>query len=378
LAGGDIPADLTDRKRAEEAVRESQELLRLVLATLPVDVSVIDRSGNVILTNAAAKLIWGGLIASGEERYARTTASWHGSGKAVAPTEWASVRALREGKTSLNELIDIETYDGRRKTIQNSAAPIRDADGLIVGGVIVNEDVTERVRAESALRESTDRLQHFSRRLLTVQEEERRHLSRELHDEFGQMLAGITLHLQAATRLAGDGARSRLEECVALIQHAGAQLRSLVLELRPTMLESAGLAPTLRWLAKQHEERTGVATQVVGQLHEVPSDLAIACFRAVQEALTNVSRHARARHVWIEMNQTGSALELAVRDDGVGFDVAEALDRAPGCGHLGLLGMKERVQILGGDIEVESQPQRGTRIRISLPAAATDAVKHLS
>jgi two-component system sensor histidine kinase UhpB len=225
------------------------------------------------------------------------------------------------------------------------------------------------VRAESALRESTDRLQHFSRRLLTVQEEERRHLSRELHDEFGQLLAGITLHLQAAKSLASAAVRSRIEECVLLIQHAGTQLRSLVLELRPTILESAGLAPTLRWISKQHEERTGTATQVVGELNDVPSDLAIACFRAVQEALTNVMRHARAQHVWIELSQTEAALDLAVRDDGVGFDVAKTLEQAPSCGHLGLLGMKERVQILGGDIEVDSQPGRGTRIRISFPRA---------
>jgi signal transduction histidine kinase len=370
LAGDEPPLDLTDPKRAEEVVRESQELLRLVLATLPVGVSVIDRSGDVVLSNTASKLIWGGMIACGQERYARTTASWHGSGKPIATTEWASVRALREGKTSLNELIDIETYDGQRKTIQNSAAPIRDADGVIVGSVIVNEDVTERVRAESALRESTDRLQHFSRRLLTVQEEERRHLSRELHDEFGQMLAGITLHLQAAKGLAGNAARSRLDECVDLIQHAGAQLGRLVLELRPTMLESAGLTPTLKWLAKQHEERTGMSTQVVGQLNDVPSDLAIVCFRAVQEALTNVIRHSRAQHVWIELHQNDSTLELAVRDDGVGFDVAKTLDQTPSSGHLGLLGMKERVQILGGKIEVDSEPRRGTRIRISLPVVA--------
>lgn len=368
MAGDDIAVDLTDRGRAEEVVHEGHELLRLVLATLPVGVSVIDRSGDVVLVNAVAKLIWGEVISSGQERYARTTAFWHGSGKPIAPAEWASVRALREGTTTLNELIDIESFDGQRRTIQNSAAPIRDADGLIVGSVVVNEDVTERVRAESALRESTGRLQYFSRRLLTVQEEERRHLSRELHDEFGQLLAGITLHLEAAKGLAGETTRSRLDECVVLIQNAGAQLRSLVLELRPTMLESAGLAPTLRWLAKQHEERTGMTTNVVGQMNEVPSNLAIACFRAVQEALTNVSRHARAQHVWIELNQSESALELSVRDDGVGFDVAETLGQAPSHGHLGLLGMRERVQILGGDIEVNSKPGHGTRIRISFPA----------
>ena len=137
------------------------------------------------------------------------------------------------------------------------------------------------------------------------------------------------------------------------------------------MLESAGLAPTLRWMAKQHEERTGIATQVAGELSDVPSDLAIACFRAVQEALTSVIRHARARHVWIELSQTATALNLSVRDDGQGFDVARTLEQAPNCGHLGLLGMIERVQILGGDFEIDSESGRGTRIRISLPAAAS-------
>jgi signal transduction histidine kinase len=368
LAGPDTSLDLTARKRAEEAVRESQELLRLVLATLPVGVAVTDRAGDIVLANAASKRIWGDMvIVSGRERWAQTKASWHDSGNSIAPTEWASARALSEGMTSLNELIDIETYDGQRKTIQNSSAPIRNAEGLIVGSVIVNEDVTERVRAESALRESTDRLQHLSRRLLVVQEEERRHLSRELHDEFGQLLFAISMHLHTAKGLAGDAARSCLEECAVLLQQAGAQLRSLVLDLRPTMLESAGLAPTLRWLAEQHKQRTGIATQVVGHLDDVPSDLAIACFRAAQEALTNVMRHARAQHVWIELSQTDRALELAVRDDGVGFDVTKTLDGAASRGHVGLLGMKERVRILGGDLEVHSKPGHGTRIRICLP-----------
>lgn len=368
LAGPDDSLDLTSRKRAVEMVQESQDLLGLVLATLPVGVAVTDRDGDIVLANSASNRIWGDmLIVSGRDRWARTKASWHDSGQSIAPTEWASARALSEGTTSLNELIDIETYDGRRSTIQNSSAPLRNADGLIVGAVIVNEDVTERVRAENALRRATDRSQHLSRRLLAVQEEERRHLSRELHDEFGQLLAGIAMHLQAAKGLAGDAARSRLEECVVLLQQAGAQLRSLVLELRPTMLESAGLTPTLRWLAEQHQQRTGIPTRVVGHLHDVPGDLAIACFRSVQEALTNVMRHARAQHVWIELNQTDGTLELVVRDDGVGFDVAKAFDRAAARGHLGLLGMKERVQILGGDSEVRSEPGQGTRIHIWLP-----------
>jgi signal transduction histidine kinase len=242
-------------------------------------------------------------IARGPERWAQSKGRWHDSGKSIAPSEWASARALSAGQTSLNELIDIETDDGKQKTIQNSSAPIRNTDGLIIGAVIVNEDVTKRECAETALRESAKRLQYRSRRLLTVQEEERRHLSRELHDEFGQLLATITLHLHAAKAVAGEGAQPGLEESMALLQRAGAQVRSLALELRPTMLETGGLEAALRWLAEQHQQRTGITTQVVGHVSDVSGDPAIAAFRVAQEALTNVVRHARAQHVWIELSQ---------------------------------------------------------------------------
>jgi PAS domain S-box-containing protein len=485
--------DITERKRAEMAAQEDKQLLELVLATLPVGVAVTDREDNILLTNAATKRIWGDIIVSGRERRAQSKGFWHDSGKRIAPTEWASVRALSEGETSLDELIDIETFDGKSKTIRNSAAPIRNAEGLIVGAVFVNEDVTERVRAEDAvrknekqlrdvidtipviafinmpdgsneftnrswqeytelsvkdtagwgwestvhpddiaqhlekyraavsagttfdnaarycgangqyrwflvravplrdekgnllkwygvlmdiedrvhaeqaLRESADRLQLLSRRLLEVQEEERRHLARELHDEFGQLLATITVQLHAAKTLARESARSIIEECISILQRAGDEVRSLALELRPTMLDTAGLDATVRWLAAQHEQRTGIATEVVGHLNEVPGEVAIAAFRAIQEALTNVLRHAQAQHIWIELSQSDGAVELLVRDDGVGFDVPKTLDWAANRGHLGLLGMRERVQILGGHLEVDSKPGLGTRIRLSLP-----------
>ena len=133
-------------------MRESKQLLDLVLTTLPVGVAVIDREGDIILVNGAAKRIWGDTIVAGRDRWAQSNGYWHDSGRKIEAADWASVRALAHGQTSLNELIDIVTHDGRERTIQNSAAPIRDAHGLIVGAVIVNEDVTERVRAEELLR----------------------------------------------------------------------------------------------------------------------------------------------------------------------------------------------------------------------------------
>jgi PAS domain S-box-containing protein len=143
-----VAFDVTDRVRSEEEVRASQRLLQRVLDTIPVGVVVVDRAGDLLLSNPAASRIWGGLIASGPERWAKSKGHWHGSGQQIGPGEWASERALTRGETSLGELIDIETFDGRRRTIENAAAPIRDTHGSIVGAVVVNEDVTERKRAE--------------------------------------------------------------------------------------------------------------------------------------------------------------------------------------------------------------------------------------
>jgi signal transduction histidine kinase len=189
-----------------------------------------------------------------------------------------------------------------------------------------------------------------------------------LHDEFGQVLATITLHLHTARSLVGNAARLQLDECATLLQQAGEQIRSLALELRPTMLDTLGLEAALRWLAEQHQQRTGCETTVVGHLSGVPPspEITIACFRVVQEALTNVMRHAAAQHVWIELDQSDSVLELVVRDDGVGFDVVRTRE-ATKRGSFGLLGMTERVQLLGGTLRVASEPGLGTSIHASFP-----------
>jgi len=147
-----IAFDVTGRVRSEEQVRAGQRLLQRVLETLPAGVIVMNRAGDVVLHNPAATHIWGVTIVSGQERWARSKGFRHGTGEAITAGEWASHRALDEGQTIRDELIDIETFDGERKTIENYAAPILDADGVITGAVVINEDVTERVRAEEALR----------------------------------------------------------------------------------------------------------------------------------------------------------------------------------------------------------------------------------
>src|SRR5689334_4222735 len=149
--------DATPINEAESALKESRELFSTVLATLPVGAVVMDKAGNVTFANEASDRIWGHVIVSGGERWERSAGYWHGSGKRIRPEEWASSRALRDGRTTLKELIEIESFAGDRKIIENSAAPIRDSDGHIVGAIVVNEDVTERVRSEEAL-QKTQRL----------------------------------------------------------------------------------------------------------------------------------------------------------------------------------------------------------------------------
>src|SRR5258706_13586802 len=138
-------------------LKEAESQLRQVLDTLPVGVAVVDRAGDVVLHNPASSRIWGRLIVPGQERYAKSEGFWHVSGKAIGPEEWASRRAIAAGETSRDELIDINTVDGQRRTIQKSAAPLRDGARNITGAVVGNDDVTERGRAEEALRK-TERL----------------------------------------------------------------------------------------------------------------------------------------------------------------------------------------------------------------------------
>jgi PAS domain S-box-containing protein len=360
---------------ARSSILGSGDELRLVIDTIPAMAWVVLADGKVEFLNRRW-LDYSGL--SLQEAIEQPTSTMHPEDLPGVLEAWRE--RMVSGESYEGEM-RLRRADGEYRWFLVRTVPLLDEQGKIVKWYgtstdiedrkraerAVQEHITEHVRAEAALRESARSLQHLSQRLMAVQEEERRNLSRELHDEFGQILATITLHLQAAKAVAGQAAQPSLQESMNLLQRAGAQVRSLALELRPTMLETAGLDATVHWLAKQHEQRTGVVTEVIGHLNDATGDLAIACFRVVQEALTNVLRHSRALHVWIELSQSERALELVIRDDGIGFDVTPTLEQAAARGHLGVLGMKERVQILGGSLEVDSKPARGTRVRISLP-----------
>jgi signal transduction histidine kinase len=218
----------------------------------------------------------------------------------------------------------------------------------------------ERSRLIDSVRAGRERLESLSRRLLTVQEEERRRLAIELHDELGQLLTAVKMNLGASP--------AHFDDAIESVDLAMQTVRDLALDLRPAMLDDLGLAAALRWYADRFAKQTGIATHLaVDEVPRLDPNIATASFRVAQEALTNVARHASAKNVWLSLHQSNGTLELAVRDDGVGFDVAAASDRATRGASLGLVGMEERASLAGGSLAIVSKPASGAEVRARFP-----------
>ena len=222
-----------------------------------------------------------------------------------------------------------------------------DDEGQWIGHYCFMKDITDRKRAEEALSENAERLQVLSRRVVEVQEAERRHLARELHDEIGQVLSAISVNLHAVKGACDDAAWPRLDECLGIVDRAIQQVRNLSLDLRPSMLDDLGLAAALRWLVDRQAQRAGLVAHFSVQSSgaHLPPDLATACFRVAQEALTNVMRHARR-------GESGSnCIRARRRSDWSSATTAsastseEARRRAARGASLGLLGMQERDRV---------------------------------
>jgi len=213
------------------------------------------------------------------------------------------------------------------------------------------------------------RLRSLSQQLIDIQETERRYLARELHDEIGQALTATGMILQGSQVLTDVTiVQARIKESLAILSLALQQVRKISLDLHPSLLDDLGLIPALRWYADRESKWGGFNIKVVAkEIKNIPDDIKLVCFRLTQEALTNVSRHAKARNVTIQVRKRNEQLHLLIHDDGQGFDVQEKLNKAVRGESLGLLGMKERVSLVGGKLEINSTPDTGTEICALIP-----------
>ncbi len=221
-------------------------------------------------------------------------------------------------------------------------------------------------RSVSAQRE---RLRALNARLVEAQEAERRQVARELHDQIGQVLTAVSADLQAL-ELAPKAARvERLGASLTLVSEAIQQVRNLSLELRPALLDEFGLVAAIEWYLDREAQRFGFQAELVVEPSDLrlPPDLETTQFRVAQIALTNVARHAHAKHVRVELRRQDGHADLVIRDDGIGFDVPTALEHASRGATLGLLSLQERVHLAGGEVEITSAPDQGAEIHARFP-----------
>jgi signal transduction histidine kinase len=244
--------------------------------------------------------------------------------------------------------------------------------GLLVAvGAVIRLRVLERQEEQhrAATEEAEQQMRRLSHQLVATQEEERRSLSRELHDHVGQMLTALRMELGRIERLGGP-TDLRLAEVVAesrtLVDTIVATVRDLSLGLRPSMLDDLGLQAAVEWHVRDFTRRCGLRVDLTieGDLEHLPDHHRTCIYRVVQEALTNCARHSGAANVEVNISGASDGLKVAIIDDGVGFD---AQNRSRG---LGLRGLVERVRELHGSMSIRSQPGVGTAVRAVLPQAA--------
>jgi len=226
----------------------------------------------------------------------------------------------------------------------------------------------ERERLDFEVRQRTAQLTELAQHLQTAREDERARLARNLHDELGALLTAAKLDAaRIRSRLAGTApeALERLAHLVDILNSSIALGRRIIEDLRPSTLGTLGLLATLEILAQEYGQSSGIEVHC----DLAPVDLApsaeLMVYRLMQEAITNVTKYAQARQVWLSLSSTGNQVEVSVRDDGIGFDTAVKPNSA-----YGLLGMRYRVEALGGSLTLQSAPGHGTLIRVWLPKAA--------
>jgi PAS domain S-box-containing protein len=357
-----ITRDVTKRKLAERALRDSEERLRLVSRATTDAVWDWD-----LLTDA---LWWGEgvqtLFGYPPEELEPGSDSWHSrlhpDDRERVITQIRSV--IDGGGTFWSDEYRFRRRDGTYADIYDRGYVIYDAGGRPVRMVGSMLDVTERKRVEAQLR-------NLAARLEQIREEERSRIAREIHDQLGQALTALKMDLAwLAKKLPARPAtlRPKLQSMEGVIDATMDAMHRIVAELRPGVLDDLGLPAAIRWLAADFQKRAHLRcdVSVTGTEPRLDTAQATAVFRILQEALTNVARHARARHVDIRFHVVPTALELVVTDDGRGITADEAHNRRT----LGLLGMRERALTWHGQVIVHGAPGRGTTVRVFMPIAA--------
>lgn len=345
-----------------QAESKKQRLAAIVESSSDAIMSV-DLDGTIVSWNQGAEAIYG---YTAEELLGRSIS------QLVLPQNKNRVPVIL-GRIKNGQRVDLYETTHVRKNGENvsvslNISPIRDASGEILGMSAIARDITESKIREDQLRRSTERLRALSTRLQSIREEERTTLARDIHDELGQRLTGLMMDLVSLSQKPPkdkDVLAQRIKSMEGIIDDTIKLVRRISAELRPGILDDLGLVAAMEWQLNDFKKRTGMECEFLSDCDDssLDRDLSTALFRVFQETLTNIIRHARATHVRIEIHDRDGFITLTVEDNGKGISEAEISDS----GSLGLLGIRERVFIFGGDVDISGAGNRGTRVIVKIP-----------
>jgi PAS domain S-box-containing protein len=352
---GGVATDITERRTAEQALREQRTLLAEAQKLAGLGCWEWDPASGRVTWSDEMYAIYGvdpGQFRPSFENYLERI---HPEDRGVAAATVA--RALMDNRSfSMDERI--VRPDGQVRQLRSHGEVVRDAAGRPIKMVGACIDVTEQKASEAALRALT-------RRLVEAEENERRRIARELHDRVGQNLSALNINLDiVSSSLKDDALKRRLEDSLKLVDGTLQSIENVMADLRPALLDEYGLAAALGWYGEEYAQRTGIRVGVeAGEAgRDLRPELAVALFRIAQEALNNAAKHSSAKRIRVCLEERGSELELRIIDDGKGFDPAQAPR-----GRWGMTTMRERAQAAGGQLAVDSAPGKGTCVRATVP-----------
>jgi PAS domain S-box-containing protein len=278
-------------------------------------------------------------------------------------------KVVEKGSDSIETMF--LTKKGKVLHVEINATAMYDSQDNFMQTRAFVRDITERKKVEAAEKHEKD-LKLLSSQIISVQEEERRRISRELHDDAGQALTAMKINLELLENEIPESStniRERLTETKQLLTHTLQEVRTLSFELRPSLLDHFGIIAAIRGYSKNYSERTNIDVQVRGKntVERFPPEVEILFYRCAQEALTNVAKHSRAKNVTINISQDNNKLRMKIKDDGKGFDVNKHFEKNINVSNLGLFGMRERVALMGGKLRIHSERNKGSELEILVP-----------